>query len=161
MLICKLYCGEVLAFLAHSEKENAFATVCTKQEAEFSTNDDSPVFFKYTTYSDDTVKQIMDQASEWQVKCRITEDWDPSFGHTQDNTSDGFYKIIEPKQILVENGNFAGVIACSRDLGDRYGLFSALTANYKSEPLLFCVWDTYGSSDHDMMRQEHYYLVEK
>ena len=161
MLICKLYWAEVLKFLGRFETENSFATVCSEQEADFVTNDEVPVFFKYTTYTNEAINNIMSQATKWQIKCRITEDWDPSFGYTQGSTADGFYQNVEVKQILVDNGNFAGVVACSRDLGDRYGIFSALTANYKADPLLFSVWDTYGSSDHDMTQQKQLYLVKK
>ena len=161
MLLCKLYWADVFNFLGRLKTENSFATVCSEQESEFSTNDDVPVFFKYATYSSEAVRRIIDQANEWQVKYQITEDWDPSFDHTQGATSDSFYKAIETKQILVENGNFVGVIACSKDLGDRYGLFSALIRNYKAEPMPFCIWDTYGSSDHDMTQQTQFYLVKE
>lgn len=62
------------------------------------------------------------------------------------------------KVVLVKNGEFAGVVDYSKDLGERYGLFCALISDYIDAPLHFCIWEGYGSSDHDMMHESNYYL---
>lgn len=158
MLICQLQLNDIYHFIQHQKAENRLATVCEKDDAEFMTGGNNPIYFKFCTYSDDDIDRIMCQTEQWQIKCEKVEDWDPSFGHTQGRIKDDSVIKIDRKVVLVKNGEFSGVVDYSKDLGERYGLFCALISDYIDAPLHFRVWEGYGSSDHDMMHESNYYL---
>ena len=158
MKICKLQLTEIYEYIKCLEKENHIATICDEKDAEFVADGDAPLYFRFDLYSNDDIKRIVNQADKWQIKCVRAEDWDPSFGHTRGKIKEETVQKIDVRRILVQNGNFAGVIDYSTDLAGLYGLFYALISDYIDTPLHFAVHEGYGSSDRDMMYAINYYL---
>lgn len=158
---CLLQVYELQSFIMCSAKKNTFATICTERDADFKVDGTVPLYIKFCTYDNETVQRILSQANKWQIKVNITEDWDPSFGHTQGCVKKEAYHEIKATRILVRDGNFAGIVDYSKNLAERYGLFYTLISDYCGEPLNFGFWEAYGSSDHDMVCEKQFYLVKK
>lgn len=158
MIIWKLQSAEIYEYIKCSEKENHVATICAEKDAEFVADGEAPLYFRFDLYSNDDIKRIKSQSEKWQISCVRIEDWDPSFGYTQGKTREETVKKIDIRKMLVQNGNFAGVIDYSTDLAGRYGLFYALISDYVDAPLHFAAYEGYGSSDQDMMYGINYYL---
>ena len=158
MKICKLQWNEIYDFIERRKKDNHIATICEEKDAEFQADGEAPLYFRFCPYSNDDIERIMGQAEKWQIKCAKVEDWDPSFGYTQGQIKSESTRKIDISTVLVQNGNFAGVVDCSQSLAGCYGLFYALISDYTDAPLHFGVWEGYGSSDRDMMYEENYFL---
>ena len=109
---CLLQVNELQSFIMCSAKENSFATICAEQDAAFQVDGTVPLFTKFCTYDNKTVQRILSQANMWQIKVNITEDWDPSFGHTQGR--------VKKKHIVFFLKQFADMdysdIACQKRL---------------------------------------------
>ena len=160
MKMCNLSWMDVYEFIQR-DSESSLATICAKEESKFKIEEAGPLFFNFCNYDQEALEEILSQANSWQIICEIVEDWDPAFGYTQGRTQRKIIQEIKPSQILVSNGNFAGIVAYSKDLRDRYGIFCALTSDYKDEPLAFGIWEKYGSSDCDMVQTRTFYLSKK
>lgn len=158
MIGCELQWGEMYNFFNYKEKDNYIATVCTQQDAEFMAGGGGTLYFRYCQYSDDDIKRVMDQAEQWQIKCIGIEHWDPSYGYTPSKVKRETTQQIDIHSVLVQDGNFAGVVGLSKDIIGRYGLGYALTSSYVDTPLQFCTSEGYGSSDCDMMYKNNFYL---
>ena len=158
MKICKLQWNEIYDFIECRKKYKCIATICEEKDAEFTADGETSLYFRFCMYSNDDIERIMSQAEQWRIKCENVKDYDPSFGYTQGRVKSESIKKIDRSIVLVKDGNFAGVVDCSKDLGERYGLFYALTSKYVGTPLHFGVWQGYGSSDHDMMYENNFYL---
>ena len=117
-------------------------------------------FFSFQNYFGDSYDNIIRQASEWVLKVVRTEDWDPSIYGNQGRITKEYYKEIDPQLILVKDNKFAGVISYIQDF-DFYKVVYKLIEDYNNEPM-FC-WSNsgFGSSDHDMMYTEKYYLTKQ
>ena len=156
---CTKYFGEMMSFLYLQKYSTKIATICSSEEAEFTARGIQPIHIKLCDYDMESVIFFMNQASEWKIIMNHAEDWDPNvysknYGATSNNVLQ-----IDRNQLLVENGNFVGVIDYSKDLGERYDLFYALTKDYVGKPIAFKYTEIYGSSDKDMYTTQTYYLV--
>lgn len=158
---CKFQGEEICDFIECCKRDNCFATICEEKDAEFVADGEAPLYFRFCPYSNDDIERIMSQTEQWQIKCKTVEDWDPSFGYTPRRVEHESVEKVNKSMVLVQDGNFAGVVDYSRDSCGRYGLFYSLTSNYVDTPLHFSSWDGYGSSDHDMMYKHNYYLQKR
>ena len=161
MIDFKLQCSELYEFIKIRECNNKLATVCSREEAEYVIDGETPLFFKFVSYSEEKINFIRKQMAGWNVKCVHTEEWDPSFGNTHGRSTHDSTVDIRLNKILVQDGNFIGIVDYSKNLTGKYGMSFARIADYNGEPLLFSHWEDYGSSDHDMISIKQYYLVRK
>ena len=90
-----------------------FITVCPEKDAEFKFNNENTLCLKMQKYDEETRKAIITQANMWTIKIVRTEEWDPSFGYNQGKSVKDGWKDIPLHMIIVKDGSFAGVIACS------------------------------------------------
>lgn len=160
-MVCTLKWNEIGKFFDALEKEKHFATVCAEKDAEFAAEGEHPLYFRFEPYSDEDIERIKSQAQAWHIYCVKTEEWDPTFGHRQGTVKKEYFYKVSTNEILVKDGNFAGVVSWSEDLGMHYGIFYALISDYADTPLRYSFRDGYGSSDCDMMYDYSYYLQKK
>ena len=58
MLICQLQLNDIYHFIQRQKAENRLATVCERDDAEFMTGGNNPIYFKFCTYSDDDIDLV-------------------------------------------------------------------------------------------------------
>lgn len=156
---CSKSLNELHEYMFYYLNDNFFATICSEEEAEFTAKGKKTLFFRFCTYSEEEIARIKSQSAEWHIMCEREETWDPAFGYKDYKTSRTSYKEIRDNSILVQNGEFAGVVDYSKDLGDKYDLFYALTSDYIGEPIQFRLQEAYGSSDYDMFYEIKTFLL--
>ena len=150
---------EISEFINAKNMLHSFATVTSKENATFVIPENN-FFFGFQNYVCNGYDDIIRQASEWAIKVVRTEDWDPSIYGEEGRTTEEHYREIDSQLILVKDNKFAGVITYMCD-SDFYKIVYALIEDYKDEPL-FCWQDSgFGSSGHDMMYTEKYFLIRK
>lgn len=154
----KLKAADLNDFIQSRDKVNSFATICGKENAHFCFAENN-FYFGFKSYEDEYYNDILNQAKNWEIKIIRTEDWDPSIYDIGRIVKEGI-QDINPKNILVENGIFVGVIDYA-DHGEHYELSYALLKDYTGEPILFRTTSGFGSSDHDMMYTVNFYLQKK
>lgn len=145
-------------FFEYSGKENYIATICAEKDAEFVADGEKPLYFRFDLYSDADIERILGQAEQWQISCIEIENGDPSYGYPVEPVKSEHIQKIDIGRLLVQEGNFAGVIDYSRDLGDHFDLCCALISSYNDTPLRFAHRARYGSSDCEVMYIYDYYL---
>ncbi len=150
---------EIDEFVQRRFRVNSFATVTTKESATFSI-EEKDFFFCFKDYQGDVYCNIINQASEWIMKVVRTEDWDPSIYGSNSKKTEEKYMEIDPRFILVKEDKFAGVITYNSCF-DLYEVCYCLAEDYKDEPIFCWALSGFGSSDHDMMYTEKYYLMKK
>ncbi len=150
---------EISEFIDSKKSAFSFATVTTKEHAAFSIPENN-FFFSFENYFGEGYNEIISQAADWVVKVVRTEDWDPSIYENKGRTTEEYYKKIDSEFILVKDNKFAGIISYKSDF-ESYKILYALVEDYDNEPLFAWSIDGYGSSDHDMMYTEKYYLTKK
>ena len=101
MLICQLQLNDIYHFIQHQKAKNRLATICEKDDAEFMAGGNDPIYFKFSTNSNDDIEKIMGQTKQWQIKCEKIEEWDPSFGHTQGRIKNESVIKIDRKVVLM------------------------------------------------------------
>ena len=156
---CTKYFGEMTSFLFQQKYSTKIATICSSEEAEFTVRGIQPIHIKLCDYDMESIMFFMNQALEWKIIMNHAEDWDPYVYSKNHEAASNSVLQINTNQLLIENGNFVGVIDYSKDLGDRYDLFCAFTKDYVGKPIAFKYTETYGSSDKDMYTTQTYYLV--
>ncbi len=150
--------GEIFDFIIASQTPFSFATITSKEYATYSIPEKN-FFFRFNKYYGDDYNNILHQASEWVMKVVRTEKWDPSI-YDETEKTDIFFLEINPKRILVKDNSFAGLISYKNSL-PFYEIHYGLIEDYKNEPVFCWCHDGFGSSDHDMMYTDKYYLMRK
>lgn len=160
MIQCKLDTSRMYNFLITRDLKNSLATICMENEAEVSFDEHENLYVRHKVYSNEEYEKILSEAQEWEIKLIRTEEWDPSFGHTEGKVITESIQPIESQKILVKDGKFTGLISYA-NCGEKFVLSLALVSEYNDEPIMFCSSSGFGSSDRDMMYTNNYYLKRK
>ena len=155
---------DICTFIDKRDAPNSFATVCGEDDAEFVVPGETPVCFKFCKYSDAQVERILAQTEQWQLKVEYTEDRDPEFGYKETRIEKTSFQEINRKQILVKDGDFAGLITYSEQstfYSCEYYFSCVLLPDAAGAPALLYESSGYGSSDMDTMWSRKTYLAKK
>lgn len=159
--------SELFEFLELSQKRGVFATVCNEETAEFviwkaEGFASGMLYICFCEYSSDSIERIRSQASSWRISTKRSEEWDRSIHrHKSDSSNDDGCTVIENKNILVQDGDFVGVVGHAIEYSGSNKLVYALKKDYRGKPLLFRYENRFLSSDHDASSSREYYLVKK
>lgn len=157
---CKLDFASIYDFICEKNRRNSLATICAEDKIGNSICVDETLYIRQKEYSDEAYAKIISQSKDWEIKVVRTEDWGPSFGYTKGKVVTEVVQAIAPREVLVREDNFAGVLAYAHE-AEKYLFSFALTDEFSNEPILFCSDSGFGSSDHDMMYTNNYYLQKK
>ena len=136
-------------------------TICSEDVAEYALAGDTPLYLSFSEYDEEVKKQILEEASAWQIKCEGKETWSPEFPQADEQNTSTSIHSITTKKILVENNAFVGVIENSRDLNGDYSYQYALIKDYTGEPIYYSCYEKYGSSDREMYLTIKSYLEKR
>lgn len=153
-------------FFELSQKRGSFATVCDEESAEFviwkaEGFSLGVLYIRFCEYNNSCVERIRSQANAWRLSTTSVSEAKRLIHRTKNDSKDNGYLAIENRNILVQDGDFIGVVGHAIEYSGSCKLVYALTADYRGKPLLFRYENNFLSSDHDETSTSEYYLVKK
>lgn len=159
MVQCKLDTAGVYRFVTSKTLINTLATICMENDTALTVAVNDHIFIAHKLYAHDEYDRILSEAAEWEIKLVHTEDWEPSM-YSCGKIVEESIQEIQPQTILVKDGKFYGLVTYVNG-GEEYILSLVTIDEFDGEPVLFSTSSGFGSSDHDMMYTNNYYLKRK
>ena len=75
---CVLNVTDISNYVTARSKPYSFATICSKEFADFCLNEEQELFLKMQNYEKNIYNEIVEQTKNWKLKVIRIEDWDSS-----------------------------------------------------------------------------------